>query len=108
MNNLKLHIVFLLICLSIIGLGVVGCTNSGDATNSDADPVREKNVATTNNASRTEAKKPINEDGKSPKMVFNELTHDFGKQVSGPELKHIFTFKNEGDGTLMIEKVKAG
>ena len=47
-------------------------------------------------------------DGKSPKIEFASTQHDFGKQVSGPELKYSFGFRNTGEGTLIIESVKAG
>lgn len=47
-------------------------------------------------------------DGKSPKIEFANTQHDFGKQMSGPELKYSFGFRNTGEGTLIIESVKAG
>ena len=43
-----------------------------------------------------------------PKIVFDKLDHDFGKQVSGPLLETTFIFKNKGNAPLFIEKVKAG
>ena len=43
-----------------------------------------------------------------PKIVFPELTHDFGKSAPNMELKHSFTFKNTGKALLLIESVKAG
>ncbi|MCD4652466.1 DUF1573 domain-containing protein [bacterium] len=43
-----------------------------------------------------------------PKLEFVKVEHDFGKNVSGPELKHSFVFKNTGNAPLFIEKVKAG
>jgi hypothetical protein len=43
-----------------------------------------------------------------PKIVFESLSHDFGKQAQNVELKHIFLFKNNGDGTLFIDKIQAG
>lgn len=44
----------------------------------------------------------------SPKIQFDELSHDFGKAIQNSTLKHTFTFKNVGKGVLHIEKVKAG
>ncbi len=43
-----------------------------------------------------------------PKIQFDQLTHDFGKQEQNIEVKHVFTFKNIGDGTLLIDKISAG
>lgn len=43
-----------------------------------------------------------------PKIAFESITHDFGKQAQNLELKHIFVFKNTGDGTLLIDKIQPG
>lgn len=43
-----------------------------------------------------------------PKIEFAQTTHDFGKQEQNIEIKHVFAFKNVGDGTLMIDKISAG
>jgi hypothetical protein len=44
----------------------------------------------------------INNPEKSPKIVFNEEKHDFGKVPQGPQLIYSFTFKNKGAATLVI------
>jgi hypothetical protein len=41
-----------------------------------------------------------------PKIHFDSLTHDFGTQARSVEIKHIFTFKNTGDGLLVINKIE--
>ncbi len=43
-----------------------------------------------------------------PKIQFDRPTHDFGVQEQNIEVKHVFTFKNLGDGTLLIDKISAG
>jgi hypothetical protein len=43
-----------------------------------------------------------------PKIQFDMLTHDFGKQQQNVELKYTFVFKNTGDGTLSIDKIQPG
>ena len=43
---------------------------------------------------------------KTPKITFKETRYDFGKVKQGVTLTHLFKFKNEGDGNLIIEKVK--
>jgi hypothetical protein len=49
----------------------------------------------------------LNCNGK-PKIQFDTLAHDFGKQRQNTELKYIFEFKNIGNGTLLIDKIQAG
>ena len=41
-----------------------------------------------------------------PKIQFDTLVHDFGKQQQNAELKYTFEFKNTGDGTLRIDKIQ--
>jgi len=43
--------------------------------------------------------------GKSPKIVFSETKHDFGKVPSGPQLTYSFKFKNKGKETLLIKDI---
>ncbi|MCP4136934.1 MAG: DUF1573 domain-containing protein [bacterium] len=43
----------------------------------------------------------------SPTIKFESPKHDFGVVKQNQKLKHIFTFKNTGQKTLKIEKVKA-
>mgnify|MGYP001394980646 CR=1 FL=1 len=43
-----------------------------------------------------------------PKIHFDRLDHDFGIQEQNIEVKHVFTFKNLGDGTLLIDRISAG
>lgn len=43
-----------------------------------------------------------------PKIQFDKINHDFGKQEQNIEVKHVFTFKNLGDGTLLIDRISAG
>ncbi len=43
---------------------------------------------------------------KKPRAVFKATTHDFGKIKQGDVVSHEFVFKNEGDATLVIDKVE--
>ena len=43
-----------------------------------------------------------------PKIQFEKIAHDFGKQEQNIEVKHLFMFKNIGGGTLVIDKISAG
>jgi len=44
---------------------------------------------------------------KPPRIVFKEEVHDFGTVKSGPELKHSFSFTNQGGAALQLKKVHA-
>lgn len=43
-----------------------------------------------------------------PRIKFEETTHDFGEVIQGKSASYSFEFKNIGDESLIIEKVKAG
>ncbi len=44
--------------------------------------------------------------GKGPSIKFEKDTIDFGKVKQGKVLTHIFKFRNEGDNTLLIKRVR--
>lgn len=50
----------------------------------------------------------VNEAGKgTPKLVFEESEHDFGRVVAGEQVVWYFQYRNEGDAPLMIKKASA-
>jgi hypothetical protein len=60
-------------------------------------------------AARTaESAKDATSSAGGPRVQFAALEYDFGQALSGEDLKTKFTFKNVGDGVLVIEKVKGG
>ena len=107
MINKSNRLIFLIIGVCICSLALFGCSKAEVQEEIKVAAVEEK-AANVENKKEAIDLSTINPDGKTPNMKFDETTHDFGKQMSGPELKHTFNFKNEGDGTLVIEKVKAG
>jgi hypothetical protein len=48
-----------------------------------------------------------NSDGKLPKMVFTDTVFDFGTITTGAKVTHVFKFKNEGQGDLIIASATA-
>jgi len=46
--------------------------------------------------------------GKLPKMIFADTNFDFGTIVAGQKVSHSFTFKNAGEGDLVISGATAG
>jgi len=45
--------------------------------------------------------------GKLPKMVFTDTNYDFGNIKEGDKVTHIFLYKNEGQGDLVISNAIA-
>lgn len=43
-----------------------------------------------------------------PKIVFDQKDFDFGEVEAGQKVEHVFTFRNKGEGTLTIDKVRSG
>jgi hypothetical protein len=43
-----------------------------------------------------------------PEIAFERKLHDFGRAVTGQELRTTFTFYNVGNETLVIERVVPG
>jgi hypothetical protein len=43
---------------------------------------------------------------KKPRAVFKAMSHDFGKVKQGDVVSHEFTFRNEGDAPLVVEKIE--
>jgi hypothetical protein len=58
--------------------------------------------------SQTVGQIPIDTPANMPKIVFENLAHDFGTVQPNKPLSHSFVFKNMGTTELLIEKVKAG
>ena len=44
----------------------------------------------------------------TPKISFDQKDFDFGEAEAGEKIEHIFKFRNTGNGTLKIEKVRSG
>jgi len=42
---------------------------------------------------------------KKPRAVFKAMSHDFGKVKQGDVVSHEFTFRNQGDAPLVVEKI---
>jgi len=45
--------------------------------------------------------------GPQPRIQFEEVVYDWGAVYQNEKVPHIFTFKNVGQGELVIEKVKS-
>jgi hypothetical protein len=45
---------------------------------------------------------------KQPKIVIEEMRHDFGETYEQKVYKHTFKVKNTGDAELFIKQVKPG
>jgi hypothetical protein len=47
------------------------------------------------------------ESGK-PRIAFAQKDFDFGEVETGEKIEHVYEFRNTGDGTLLIHKVRSG
>ena len=43
-----------------------------------------------------------------PMAMFQETTYNFGVVSKDSSMKHTFVFKNTGNSTLVIDRIKAG
>ena len=47
-------------------------------------------------------------DAGQPRIAFAEKDFDFGKVETGEKIEHDYEFRNTGDGTLLVHKVRSG
>lgn len=85
-----------------VALTFVLCGCSGQEAADRSPPAIAGSVAPSESSGTAES------GDRGPRIVFEETTHDFGEQISGNDLEKTFAFTNEGDGTLIIENVRAG
>lgn len=43
-----------------------------------------------------------------PRIAFAQKDFDFGKVETGEKIEHVYEFRNTGEGTLLIHKVRSG
>ena len=87
------------ICLFSL-LAVFSCHNKNTAGNADPNQLSQDIVNIPASASGQS-------NGKLPKMVFTDTNYDFGNINAGDIVTHLFTFKNEGQGDLVISSAAA-
>jgi len=90
------------ICLVLL-LAVFSCQNKNAANNTV--PTNSNQLSP--NVINIPASASPQAGGKLPKMVFTDTTYDFGTIPEGAKVTHIFTFKNEGQGDLVIAGASA-
>ncbi len=90
------------VCFLLL-VAVISCRNHSPNANSVTDPTKLSKdlVNITASASSTTP-------GKLPKMVFTDTAFDFGNIKDGDKVTHVFMFKNEGEGDLVITGAAAG
>ena len=78
-------------------LSVFSCNNSNTGNSNQLSP----------NLINIPASADGNSSGKLPKIVFTDTTFDFGTITEGAKVTHVFKFKNEGQGDLIIASATA-
>ena len=43
-----------------------------------------------------------------PRIAFEQTDFDFGKVDAGEKVENVYKFRNTGEGTLLIQKVRSG
>lgn len=56
----------------------------------------------------TEALQVGSTEAGKPRITFTQKDYDFGKVETGETIEHVYEFRNTGDGTLVIHKVRSG
>jgi hypothetical protein len=81
--------------------GPAEATQEVVASSSDAAAVQQ------NTEGAEESQAGSAESGK-PRIAFDEKDFDFGKVETGEQIEHVYKFRNTGDGTLVVHKVRSG
>jgi hypothetical protein len=87
------------VCLFSL-LAVVSCNNSNPADTNNPNRLSQNLINVSASANNTA-------NGKIPKIVFTDTNYDFGTIKSGDKVTHVFNYKNEGQGDLIIASATA-
>jgi hypothetical protein len=87
------------ICLSSVFM-VISCHNKETSNSTDPNQLSQNLINIPASASGQTS-------GKLPKIVFTDTTYDFGNITEGDKVTHVFTFKNSGQGDLIISSATA-
>ncbi len=83
-------------------------SNASTTQKAPAQPAPEKATGGAKAPKKAAAEEAASETGaKAPKIVFDETVFDFGEADSTQTIEHGFRFRNEGDATLKIPRVRA-
>lgn len=97
-----------LVCMLAVTAAIIGIVMATDSDKPKEPVSSVLGQPDSKSIGAPENTKPVVPDGPHPVLAFTETVHDFGKQMIDSELKYSFVFKNKGDVTLNIDKVKAG
>ena len=79
-----------------------------------AEPAKEvlagssETAAVEQGAVDTEASQAGSSEAGTPRIAFDQKDYDFGKVETGVTIEHVYKFRNTGEGTLEIHKVRSG
>ena len=103
----KGHLVLILLLLLVIA----GCKGEekgpGQATQEVLARASGENASNQGAADSQDVKAETPE-AEKPKIVFDQKDFDFGEVEAGQKVEHVFPFRNKGQGTLTIHKVRSG
>ncbi|PWJ36102.1 DUF1573 domain-containing protein [Sediminitomix flava] len=86
-----------------VASGLIGCTSekSGSSETSSEEVKTKQAVSSTDSDVKEEKVVEV------ASIKWDELVYDFGEVNEGDEVKHVYTFKNNGEVPLIISRVKA-
>jgi curli biogenesis system outer membrane secretion channel CsgG len=101
--------VLILVLLVLAVMANCAQENSGPAEATQAVPAGSSEVASVEQVTDgTEESQAGSTEAGKPRIAFAQKDFDFGKVETGETIEHIYKFRNTGDGTLVIQKVRSG
>jgi hypothetical protein len=100
----------LILVLLVLGV-VASCAKENQGP---AEPEKEvlagsSEAAAVNQAAvGTEDSEAGSQEAGAPRITFDQKDFDFGEVETGVKIEHVYKFRNTGDGTLEIHKVRSG
>jgi len=97
MHTKSVHLTSIMVALTCLSILMIGCGTSEPDPSASAPQQPHLNEGPS-----------IPEQGPQPDIEFDNLEYNFGKGNTNQIVKTKYAFRNVGEKTLMIEKVKAG
>ena len=98
----------------ILVLLVLGVAANCTKENTGSEEVGQEVLARSSEAGAVEQREGSAEEPQAgsteagkPKIAFDQKDFDFGKVETGEKIEHVYKFRNTGDGTLVVHKVRS-
>jgi hypothetical protein len=99
------------IVLVLLFCGVLAWACKGEpkdqVSSPSPNPVTKESIAQSQVGPSTATEKEKPDVSVKPKILFEQTEYDFGKVDQGEKIEHLFRFKNTGNASLVIHKVRS-